>query len=178
MHDFVHWHCSTDYWVQLLLDNENLRENCFNLHQNDFCLIPLGECASWRRATNRCKNLKFWHFWERPLYKTGSMPLMHHVNSTSTKIFPLFDYHSISLHQYYHVSYPQKGFWVTFSGFFLHRYMVLKLNVPYQYPISNKVSHFLTTNHHQCYQRTSTLLKTYCTMSILPQPKYITYWLP
>ena len=22
----------------------------------------------WRKATNRCRKFKFWHFWERPLY--------------------------------------------------------------------------------------------------------------
>ena len=38
-------------------------------HWNDCCLIPLEKCASWRRATNRCKNFKFLNLWEHPLYK-------------------------------------------------------------------------------------------------------------
>ena len=28
-------------------------------HPNDFCLIPLGKCASWRRATIDAKKFKF-----------------------------------------------------------------------------------------------------------------------
>ena len=29
MHDYVHWHCSIDYCVKLILINKNLCENCF-----------------------------------------------------------------------------------------------------------------------------------------------------
>ena len=38
-------------------------------HWNEFCLIPLRKCAFWRRATNGSKKLKFWNFWECPLYE-------------------------------------------------------------------------------------------------------------
>ena len=30
----------------------------FISHQNDFCFIPLGKCASWRRATNKMQKIK------------------------------------------------------------------------------------------------------------------------
>ena len=29
----------------------------------------MGKCIFWRKATNRCKKFKFWHFWECPLYE-------------------------------------------------------------------------------------------------------------
>ena len=44
----LHWHCSmpwTKYiimYVKLILVVENLCENCFISHYNDFYLIPLG----------------------------------------------------------------------------------------------------------------------------------------
>ena len=43
-------------------------------HWSDFSLIPLGKYV-WRRATNRCKNIKFYFIllffflWESPLYE-------------------------------------------------------------------------------------------------------------
>ena len=40
--------CSIDCCVKLIFVGENLCEN-------DLCLIPLGKCASQRRATNSCK---------------------------------------------------------------------------------------------------------------------------
>ena len=53
--------------------NKILGENCFYFilkwFLHDFCLIPLGKCASWRSATNRWKKFKFWIFWEHPLYE-------------------------------------------------------------------------------------------------------------
>ena len=41
----------------------------FISHWNDFCLIPLGKCASWRNATNSCKNSNF-EFFESTLHNT------------------------------------------------------------------------------------------------------------
>ena len=67
VHDYVHWHCSIDSCFKLILIDENLCENCSYITENDFCLIPLRKCASWRRATNRCQKFKFWNF-ESALY--------------------------------------------------------------------------------------------------------------
>ena len=35
-HDYVHWHCSTDYCVELILVNKILCENCFYLSMKWF----------------------------------------------------------------------------------------------------------------------------------------------
>ena len=35
-----------------------LCKNCFYFTLNGFCLIPLGKCASWRRAVSRCRKIK------------------------------------------------------------------------------------------------------------------------
>ena len=48
----------------------------FISHWNDFCLIPLGKCASWRKATNRCKKKSDFEIFESALFmKSGSMTL-------------------------------------------------------------------------------------------------------
>ena len=45
-----------DYCVTLILFDKTLCENCSHIsHSIDFCLIPFGKCAFWRRTTNRCK---------------------------------------------------------------------------------------------------------------------------
>ena len=70
INDHVHWHCSTDYCVKLILVNENLCKNWFYFALKWFLsLTPLGKCASWGTATNRCKKFKFWNFWECPLHE-------------------------------------------------------------------------------------------------------------
>ena len=43
----------------------------FISYWNDFSVIPLGKCASLRRATKICKKFKFWKFWESPLSNIG-----------------------------------------------------------------------------------------------------------
>ena len=37
-------------------------------YRNDFTLIPLGKCVSYRRATKICKKFTFWKFWECPIF--------------------------------------------------------------------------------------------------------------
>ena len=68
MYCYEHRHCSIDYSVELIIIDETC-ETAFISHWNDFCLISLGKCAPWRRATNRCKKFQFWSFWESPQYK-------------------------------------------------------------------------------------------------------------
>ena len=69
MHEYVHRHCSIDYFVKLILVDENLCKIAFISHWNDFCLIPLGKCTSWGQLQIDAKYSKFWHFWEPPLYE-------------------------------------------------------------------------------------------------------------
>ena len=70
MHDYVHWHCSIDYCVKLSLVEEALCKKLLSISQgDDFSLIPVGKCATYGRAINRCNNFKLWQFWERPLYE-------------------------------------------------------------------------------------------------------------
>ena len=77
MYCYGHRHCSIDYSVELIIIDETC-QTAFISHWNVFCLIPLGKCAPWRRATNRCKKFKFWSFWKSPymFMKSSSMPLM------------------------------------------------------------------------------------------------------
>ena len=42
MRDNVHWHCTTDYCIKLIFFDETKVKIAFISHQNDFCLIPLG----------------------------------------------------------------------------------------------------------------------------------------
>ena len=51
MHDYVHWYCTIDDCVKLILFNKTSCKNCFYSHWNDFCLIPLTKCK---------RNLKEW----------------------------------------------------------------------------------------------------------------------
>ena len=55
----------------IILVNETYVKIAFISNWNDFCLIPVGKCASWKRASN-AKNSNFIiiiFFWEHPLYE-------------------------------------------------------------------------------------------------------------
>ena len=56
------------------------------LHWHDFCLIPLGECASWGRATNRLRNSNLKIFESAVYMKSGSMCLWIHFTKVTLKI--------------------------------------------------------------------------------------------
>ena len=43
MHDNVHWHCSIDYCIKLILVDENLSENCSYFSLKWFLLNTFGE---------------------------------------------------------------------------------------------------------------------------------------
>ena len=46
---------------------ETLVKIAFNIsHWNEFCLIPLGKCASWRRTKNKSKRFRFLKFLRVP----------------------------------------------------------------------------------------------------------------
>ena len=40
-----------------------MKFHILNYGLSNFSLIPLRKCASYRRATKRCKKFKFWQFW-------------------------------------------------------------------------------------------------------------------
>ena len=61
VHDYVHWCCSIDCRVKLILGHENLWKNCAYFTLKWF---PLEKCVFKRRALNRCKKINFWNFWE------------------------------------------------------------------------------------------------------------------
>ena len=70
--------CSIDYCVRLSSTRMYVKI-AFISHWNDFCLIPLGKCASWR-ATNRCKKFNF-EILVSPLYmKSENIPLTLHID--------------------------------------------------------------------------------------------------
>ena len=62
MHYCVHWHCFIDDCVKLIVV-DIIYVKIYRIyvriapisHWNDFCLILLRKCASWRRGTNRCE---------------------------------------------------------------------------------------------------------------------------
>ena len=47
---------------EIMMNSNHLR--CYNP-----CHINGLKCASWKRATNRCKIFRFWNFWEHFLYE-------------------------------------------------------------------------------------------------------------
>ena len=61
---YVHWHCSIDYCVKL--SRRDNAKNGSHFKGNDFYLIPLRKCASWRRATDGCKTFKILKFLRAP----------------------------------------------------------------------------------------------------------------
>ena len=72
MHDYVHWHCSTDYCVKVILVDENLCEDCCNFTLKWFLLNSFGEMCFLKKSYKKMQKIqifKFWNFWERPLYE-------------------------------------------------------------------------------------------------------------
>ena len=56
-------------------------------HWNDFSLIHLGKCASWR-TTNRCTKFKFWRIWEHPLYEITEYAL--NIKQVGLRVWAFF----------------------------------------------------------------------------------------
>ena len=84
MHDYVHWYCPINYCVKLILVDENVCKNCFTSRWNDFCLIPLGKCASWRRTTNKWNNSKF-EIFQSTLYMKSEIWAYKQKNKNKNK---------------------------------------------------------------------------------------------
>ena len=72
----MHWRYPIDYSVKLsLIDKTLYKKMALISLGNDFCLIPLGKCALWRRVTNGCKKNSIIEIFD---IKSGSMPLTAH----------------------------------------------------------------------------------------------------
>ena len=80
INDYVHWHCSIDFFVKSSLIDETLSENYFyfTLIMKWFLLNSFGEmCFLEEELQKDAKKSKFDNF-ESALYmKSGSMPLMY-----------------------------------------------------------------------------------------------------
>ena len=73
MHDYVHWHSSIDYCLLSRWQDFKQKWLSFLKEMISAAEFPaeflLGKCASWRRATYRHTQFKFWIVWEHPLYE-------------------------------------------------------------------------------------------------------------
>ena len=65
MDDSQHWHYSIIYFVKKVSDLRLNANNGYNFIKKLFLLNPVGECASWRKSTNRC------NLYEMPLIDNG-----------------------------------------------------------------------------------------------------------
>ena len=58
--------------------------------KNDFSSIPMGKCASWKRATNRCKNLNFLTFLRASLYEIWEYSFKSQQANVSVALSPWY----------------------------------------------------------------------------------------